>query len=56
MNVVLVTKNINGNFHLVEFRSFLLVYQSLNLDEKNLFYIKHRVENYFKSFKQVCFD
>lgn len=53
---MLVIKNISGNFHLVEFRSFLLVYESLDLGKKKHFYIKHRVQNYFKSFKQFCFD
>lgn len=53
---MLVIKNISGNFHLVEFRSFLLVYESLDLGKKKHFYIKHRVQNYFKSFKQFCCD
>lgn len=57
MNFTLVIKNSSDNFHLVDFRSFLLVYESLDLDLKISFlYIKHWVENYFKSFTQYCFD
>lgn len=47
MNFTLVIKNSSDKFHLVDFRSFLLVYESLDLDLKISFYIKHWVENYF---------
>lgn len=34
MNFTLVIKNSSDKFHLVDFRSFLLVYESLDLDLK----------------------
>lgn len=34
MNFTLVIKNSSDKFHLVDFRSFLLVYETLDLDLK----------------------
>lgn len=34
MNFTLIIKNRSDNFHLVDFRSFLLVYETLDLDLK----------------------
>lgn len=34
MNFTLIIKNSSDNFHLVDFRSFLLVYETLDLDLK----------------------
>lgn len=41
MNFTLVIKNSSDKFHLVDFRSFLLVYETLDLDLKISFFISN---------------
>lgn len=41
MNFTIVIKNSSDNFYLVDFRSFLLVYETLDLDLKISFFISN---------------